>query len=306
MDSLAIEFETANASRGCACAIGWARISDGRVVHSESLLIRPKQLDFDPYNVHIHGITEEDVQNEQEFDALWPQLRQMFVGCTLVAHNAGFDLGVLRHVLDAYGIPCPELRYFCTRLLAKRVWPGLVSYSLPVVADHLGIQFDHHAPAEDAVACAKILLRACREKDASDPDELASSLDIREGELRPGGYRAPYCRTSSKLDLTKIDAASTDFDKTHPFFGRVLVFTGTLQSMARGQAAQDVVDCGGLCGNSVTKKTNYLVLGDQDFRKLKGRTNSAKMRKAEALIADGADLEVIPEEDFLSLLRGCG
>ena len=45
----------------------------------------------------------------------------------------------------------------------------------------------------------------------------------------------------------------------------MVVFTGSLRSMVRKQAAQRVVDCGGRCAESVARDTNYLILGDSDF-----------------------------------------
>jgi DNA polymerase-3 subunit epsilon len=60
---------------------------------------------------------------------------------------------------------------------------------------------------------------------------------------------------------------------------------------------------GGECGASVTKVTHYLVVGDFDFGKFKGGDKSAKLRKAENLVADGQSLEIIPEEDFLRMLN---
>jgi DNA polymerase-3 subunit epsilon len=89
------------------------------------------------------------------------------------------------------------------------------------------------------------------------------------------------------------------FDEDHPLYGQLVVFTGTLDSMTRAEAAQLVVDVGGHFGNSVTKKTNYLGCGYQDFRVLAaGASASSKKPKAQALISAGADLELIPEDEF--------
>ena len=53
----------------------------------------------------------------------------------------------------------------------------------------------------------------------------------------------------------------------------------------------------------MSRRVNFLVLGEQDYRRLKGQTKSSKMRKAEALLSEGADIEVIPESDFLEMLE---
>ena len=90
-----------------------------------SWLIRPRELYFNYYNTYIHGITAEDVKDKPQFNELWNDFKLFFEGKTVIAHNASFDMGVLRRLLDEYGIPYPELHYFCTRVLAKKVWPTL-------------------------------------------------------------------------------------------------------------------------------------------------------------------------------------
>lgn len=72
--------------------------------------------------------------------------------------------------------------------------------------------------------------------------------------------------------------------------------------MVRKDAMQKVVNCGGRCAGSVGRSTNYLVLGDQDFARLRGGQKSGKLGTAESLIVDGADLEIVPEAEFLRIL----
>ena len=77
----------------------------------------------------------------------------------LVAHNAVFDLGVLKKCLDYYEIEWkPYVRYICTVQTGRRVIPG-ISYKLNDLCDHYGIALDHHQAASDSRACAEILLR---------------------------------------------------------------------------------------------------------------------------------------------------
>ena len=77
----------------------------------------------------------------------------------LVAHNAVFDLGVLKKCLDYYEIEWkPYVRYICTVQTGRRVIPG-ISHKLNDLCDHYGIALDHHHAASDSLACAEILLR---------------------------------------------------------------------------------------------------------------------------------------------------
>ena len=106
----------------------------------------------------------------------------------------------------------------------------------------------------------------------------------------------------SNLSAKDIVTEKTDFDETHPLFGKTCVFTGTLEKMARKDAMQIVVDLGGLVGNSVTKKTNYLILGNNDYcSSIKGG-KSSKQKKAESLKLAGNDIEIISENVFYDMI----
>ena len=298
---VAVDFETANSKRSSVCAMGIAIIEGQEIATRASWLIHPPELYFDPYNTFIHGITEEDVADKPEFNQLWDGFRKYFEGRLLVAHNASFDLSVLRHVLDRYGIPYPQLSYLCTRITAKRVWPGLRGYGLTTVCEYLGVEFKHHDAEEDAVACAEVALRASYEIRAATIAELMENAGISTGQLHPGGYKPCHIRQTHE-GIAAIRATAADFNPHHPFFEKTVVFTGTLQSMVRKEAAQKVVNSGGHCGGSVARETNFLVLGDLDFSKLKGGVKSSKLKKAESLLASGSDIEIISESDFLRML----
>ncbi len=141
----AIDFETANSYRSSICAVGLAIVEDGQIVERHHQLIRPEPLYFDPFNVMVHGITESDVADAPLFDKYWPRLRTLMHG-PLVAHNASFDISVLRHSLDQYGIAYPAINYYCTLVIARLAWPGQPSYSLDHVADTLAISFHQLRP----------------------------------------------------------------------------------------------------------------------------------------------------------------
>ncbi|MGQ4668601.1 exonuclease domain-containing protein [Metabacillus halosaccharovorans] len=305
MDFVAIDFETANSSRSSVCSIGIVEYRNGQLENEFYSLVKPKDNFFDAYNTYIHGITEEDVEDKPEFDVIWTDVKGFIEEKLILAHNASFDISVLRHVLDEYDIDYPSCSYNCTRNIAKKAWPGLYSYQLSVVADHLDIYFKHHHALEDAHAAAKVYLNAFRNIEAESHEDLVNKLKLVEGSLFTNGYKPARVnkKTGGKgFDIDSLVAASTEFDESHPFYGSMFVFTGTLQSMQRKQAMQSVIDIGGLCGNGVTKQTNYIVIGDQDFSRFADGKKSSKLKKAEELISKGQKLEIISEGDFISLL----
>ena len=94
----------------------------------------------------------------------------------------------------------------------------------------------------------------------------------------------------------------TEFDETTPAFGKCFVFTGVLDKMSRSDAMQAVVNSGGVCADSVTRKTNYLVLGSFEYSSSVKGGKSTKQKKAEKLKIDGFDIEIISENIFYDLI----
>ena len=302
---LAIDFETANASRSSACSIGYALIENGEIIKNEEVLINPEEY-FDPFNISIHGITEEMVEGKPTFPEAWEKYIKPLISqdTVIIAHNAGFDMSVLRHTCDKYNMQYPQFKYLCTRILSKNYYENLNSYALSVVAEHLGIEFEHHKSNEDALVCAKIYLDIESKYKDLELDEFCKELRVRIGIMTSNEYKA--CETKhhkiSSHDIKEIKADNEDkFDETHIFFNKQVVFTGTL-CMPRKEAMQHVVNIGGKVADSVTKKTNFLILGVQDLRQLNGKKKSSKIIKAESLIEKGQDLEIIDEDEFLRLI----
>lgn len=300
---VAIDFETANSMRNSACSIGIAIIENLKIIETRHWLIKPPESYFNPFNISIHGITPENVKDKPTFDLLWPEIRSYLDNNLIIAHNASFDLGVLRHVLSNYNIDYPRSLYSCTWQISRKIWNGLLSHRLDSVSDHLGIEFNHHNAEEDALACAEIAVNACTEKNADNLPDLLKKINLACGNIEPGDYipvQNPYFYNTVKISDIKPECDS--FDEGHPFCNKRLVFTGNLESMSRKDAMQAIVNLGGKCSNSVSKDVDYLVIGIQDYRRLKGKTQSSKTEKAIELISQGYDLEIIREDDFLKLL----
>ncbi len=177
-DYIAIDFETANEQRASACAVGIAVGEGGQVVYSRAWLIRPPEMRFVPFNIGIHGISAKDVGDAPEFIDLWPILRKYLDGRLVVAHNAGFDMSVLRSTLDVYGLESPSFKYTCTVSIAKSVWPDLANHRLNTVSRHLGLELNHHDPRDDAEAAAAIVAQACRVMDCRRIEDLTTQLDL--------------------------------------------------------------------------------------------------------------------------------
>jgi DNA polymerase-3 subunit epsilon len=158
----AVDFETATYSRASACALGVVIVEDGRELHRQAWLIRPPGNEYQSGNIAIHGIHPSDTEHAPTFDQVWSEAMYMIGDRALVAHNASFDVGVIRRSCEEFELAPPSSPYVCTVQLSRRTWPDLSAHKLPIVAGHVGAQLDHHDALSDAAACSTIL-RACIE-----------------------------------------------------------------------------------------------------------------------------------------------
>jgi DNA polymerase III subunit epsilon len=162
-----IDFETANHSRASMCAAGMAIFANG--VSQESLywLVRPPRghCFFREDFTEIHGLTWLDVQDAPEFREIAPEfLSRLLCADLVIAHNASFDLGVLRATLEHFGLSCPELKWLCTCQTARRVWPNLPDHRLNTLAAHIGHSFQHHDAQADAEAAGRVMMEMMKKR----------------------------------------------------------------------------------------------------------------------------------------------
>ena len=299
----AIDFETATEQRASACAVAVTLVDGGQVTNTRRWLIRPPENDYSGFNIAIHGIRPEDTMHSPEFLEVWREVLEVIGDRPLVAHNASFDLSVLRQSLDHEGAEWPTLDVFCTLLLSRRIWPGLPSYSLPPLARFLGVPIvRHHDPVEDAIACAEIARRVCAAVEIDDLLSLTERMGFQPGTIAPGMWEPPRSGGGSRTSIAQLEPTTSDFDPDHPFFERRVAFTGSLLSMSRNEAAQLVVDAGGRAMTSVSKKTDFLVFGEQDFSKFVDGEMSAKTRQTVELAEAGHPIEIISEADFMEMI----
>src|SRR5690625_3209059 len=113
MQFVSIDFETANEKRFSPCAIGVVIADENGIVDEFYSVINPLMA-FTSFNTYIHGITEHDVTDAPTFPELWPTLRTYLENRLVVAHNASFDMSVLRNTLVPFDLLYLELLNVCT------------------------------------------------------------------------------------------------------------------------------------------------------------------------------------------------
>ena len=155
---IAFDVETPNRYNNRMSAIGITVIDNGRVTEKYYTPVDPEAA-FDWYNTRLTGLDADAVRGAPTFPELWPRIAPIFESGLIVAHNAVFDLGVLKNCLRDYEIPWRRyIRYVCTVQMGRRVLPG-VSHRLNELCCYYGISLAHHHAGSDSLACAEILLR---------------------------------------------------------------------------------------------------------------------------------------------------
>lgn len=305
MNFVAIDFETANEKRNSPCSIGIVVVKNGEVTERIHHLIKPKEMRFMPINIGIHGIRPSMVKDESEFNEVWDKIKHHFDGNLVIAHNAAFDISVLRNTLELYNIEAPSFDYMCTMKLSRNFYKQLDNAKLNTVNNFLGYEFNHHDALADALACSNILLKISDELEIKDINEISKLIGVTVGKVDKYGYspsstKGRVLRTSGKLFLRENKSESYNMGA---FRDEVVVFTGGLGSMTRDEAIMLVRKLGGSVGSSVTKKTTCLVTNAKDIEGLLREEMSNKLKKAVDLRGKGQEITFLNEDEFLKRCR---
>lgn len=245
--------------------------------------------ELDSYITELTGITNEMLINKgMDITEAMNILRQFINNDDiLIGHNLNFDL----KFLDKY-IALPN-DYIDTLRLSRKILKNLKHHRLIDVANYYNVDCtDNHRAEKDCMITNSILIEL--EKDVLSQYD---SLDTfkKENNIAKKHY-------SYDIDSIKpIDTDSIDID--NPIYNKSVCFTGTLEKMTRKEALQLVVNLGGIATDSVTKDTNLLVLGNNDYCKTIKGGKSSKQKKAENYKLKGYDIEILPEHVFYEMLK---
>ncbi|MGO1489487.1 MAG: exonuclease domain-containing protein [Arachnia sp.] len=211
LDFIAIDFETANRFHGSPCQVGLALVAGSRIQATWGSLMRPPPPHdwFSPDCTEVHGIAECDLTGQPSFERLWPEIESRIAGRPVVAHNAAFDISVIRDATSHCGFDWPTLDFACSLLLARRHY-DIPTHTLDAVTAAAEIPMTHHHDAvHDAIACADIVLDMAQRTSASSLDELLRVSGIAWGKLGPGNHEP--CHSTKSLAPPAQSVAPTLF-----------------------------------------------------------------------------------------------
>ncbi len=131
-------------------------IHDGeKIIDTFSTLINPER--SIPYNIiRITGITDSMVKNAPKFYEVAKKVVEITKNTIFVAHNVRFDYSFLQEEFRQLGFTFTR-KQMCTVRLARKVFPGLPSYSLGNLIRHFAIPVAaRHRALDDAMATAEL------------------------------------------------------------------------------------------------------------------------------------------------------
>lgn len=341
-DFYAIDFETANHLRGSPCAVGIVEVSNGEIASVECLLMRPGEgmliaygIDpdnpeweygedddgnevcieitpdqyFDPWNIELHDIRWSDVADKPTFMDQYAQMRDIIGDAPVVAHNASFDVGVVRDACDAEGIVWPSWSYFCTLTVGRNLLGPLEAYTLPYCLDAARRLvephgkhklFDHHDPVADAEAAAELALLYMKIAAANDLNDLLDRQRYRWGKTSPEGiWNGCTKKRDGSTSIMHCPTARADANPHNDFYGLNVCLTGALPyNVTRKAAWNALAKIGAQPQKSVTKTTDLLIVGDLNPRTLRPGT----LRSRKQVKATSYGVEFITGKDFLDAL----
>ena len=250
-----------------------------------------------PYITQITGITDTDVAGSPDLLTAIRDIAAFISDFPIVAHNATFDLRFLFRAYQKAGLQT-NFHYIDTLTLARHAFPELPSHRLSILINYLGINgTQEHRALSDVRFSYQIFCACCACLTHMDPSLFALPYPSTRSQRRKQ-YRA-----RARADMRDIECQKSTPDPNHPFYQKKLVFTGTLK-IPRIQAAQMAVDRGAVLSGSVSKKTDYLIVGEQDPVLVGEPIISSKEKRAIELNDSGeACIHIIREEEFLRLLH---
>jgi DNA polymerase III subunit epsilon len=264
------------------------KVVDGTIVDKKSSLIKPNY-PVDEFIAKLTGITNELLTSAPLLEDILSEFSSFWKNDILIGHNVNFDINFLYdNSIAFYSIPIRN-NYVDVLRLARKLLPELKNHKLATLKNHFGIvQNNQHRALIDVEDTLNIL------------NELQKIYQLNFNQKFPINNRVN--RSKISLKASDITTANFTFNTEHPFYNKIFVFTGTLEKLLRKEAMQLVVDLGGECTDGVNKKTNYLVLGNQDYSKIK-EGKSSKHKKAEQLKLMGQDIDIISEDFFYEMLQ---
>lgn len=239
----------------------------------------------------LTGITGEMLLDAPKAKDVIPQFIEFCGDKLIIGHNVSFDIRFICPAAQECGVAFTN-DYIDTMRIARKVFKEKAHHRLIDVAEYCKVDYPiQHRAEEDTITTYKCY-------------EIMKSMILKESTIDDfkSLFKRRWKENGLKEALKNMVANVDEIDDTNPFFEKVVVFTGALSAMTRKDACQIILNLGGIPEDSLTKKTNYLIVGDSGFNASVKEGKSSKILKAEQYIEKGIDISVLAEKDFIAVV----
>lgn len=274
------------------------KVCNNKIVDTFTSLVQPRGYEYedDEYpDVLFHeyvsdfisqltGITNDMLSTAPSIQDVLPKYLEFIGNDMLLGHNINFDINFLYdYSMQILSKPLKN-DFVDTMRLFRKIHPELAHHRLVDFADTYGVSYEgaHRSLADCNITLLSYLnmFEEIKEK----------NIDILSLKKRKGVKSADI---TAQIDCINVD---------NPMYGQVFVFTGTLEHFTRTEAMQIVANHGGINSDNLNKKTNFLVLGNNDYKPNVKNGRSNKLIKAEKYKLSGCNIEIISENVFLDMI----
>ena len=295
-----IRIECCNQYKDTPCRLALVGVKNSEIVEQKEFFIDPLDAEFD---FMTSGTTLEDLRGRGSFAEQFPALLDFIKQYPVLVSTAdGYDADVLFNAITLHKVECGSLPYMTAKNVLRRAYDSYC-YQFDYLCDEMGVSVDGITPMDFAIAWCQLLIKACADKEFADLLMFAEENRIVVGSISLQGYERCHIKRiykPKKKEVTEYDPAN--FDETHPFFDRNVVFTGKLTYFLREDAEYYVERIGGHCSSGLTKATSYLVVGVQSPSQVGPDGLSAKQKKAIKYREEGMEIELLNETDFIDIM----
>lgn len=295
-----IRIECCNQYKDTPCRVALVGVKNSEIVEQKEFFIDPLDAEFD---FMTSGTTLEDLRGKGSFAEQFPALLDFIKQYPVLVSTAdGYDADVLYNAIALHKVDCGSLPYMTAKNVLRRAYDSY-SYQFDYLCDEMGVSVEGIAPMDFAIAWCQLLIKVCADKEFADLLMFAEENRIVVGSISSQGYERCHIKRiykPKKKEVTEYDPAN--FDETHPFFDRNVVFTGKLTYFLREDAEYYVERIGGHCSSGLTKATSYLVVGVQSPSQVGPDGLSAKQKKAIKYREEGMEIELLNETDFIDIM----
>ena len=278
-----LDFETANQSLTSACSIGLVGVVKDNVIFEKHYLINPEE-EFQLQNIYIHKITPEMVKDSPKFYEIWDEIKELINDSVVVAHNAIFDVMVLKSVLLKYNLEFPKISIACTLLLSRIAFTEIPNHKLNTISSYLQVGHNHHNALSDSYICYEIIKRCKRMYQVYDIYDLYEINNLALGYLDQKSYRPCQKKVTSKIKHTQTNVLN----------GFVISSTGKPKTFTKSEFRNMVNNNGGLYAKQISLAINCFVIFDNPKKEHLYVLSNLKEKR---------NIQIINETEFLDLIH---